>query len=315
MNGKIDVWSSENIGTEIRIIFEVQAKPADPVELNELGDWKRDGFANSPSISLLGFKESRGHKLLKKVLTGYLEEWWHFNVTPDDHPLGDILVLNEEVGIIRELIGKEDRLRPLVIISSARGDPYLISTVDDYERAGGFARIIFKPVGPTAFQQILRLCVRIVRVGLPEHHRATPSRSSLFSVGETSSSERHVAQDLVFVLGGHSALNRRRSGGNEPDVTLPSRPTLPPRSRTYNLQVSTSTSTPPTDEHDMDVPNSPSTTISIGAGGLLLKKSVGSLESGNLIHVLVVEDNNILRELLCVPLFYLLFCSYAGSQR
>jgi Histidine kinase-, DNA gyrase B-, and HSP90-like ATPase len=304
VSGKIDVWSSENIGTEIRIIFEAQVKPADPNESNELGDWRKDGFANPPSISLLGFNESRGHKLLKQVLTGYLEEWWHFNITSANSPLGDILVLNEEVGIIRELIGKEDCLRPLVVISSARGDPYLISTVDDYERAGGFARIIFKPVGPSAFQQVLRLCVRIVRVGLPEHHRATPSRSSLFSIGEssTASGERHVARDLVFGLGGSCALNRRRSDGNEPDVASPSRPTLPPRSRTYNLQVSTGTSTPPADEHDMDVPNSPSATISVGSGGLLLKTSVGSLESGKVIHVLVVEDNNILRELLYVQL-------------
>lgn len=307
VSGKIDVWSSENVGTEIRIIFEAQVKPIELSELNELGNWKEDGFANPPSISLLGFNQSRGNKLLKQVLTGYLEGWWHFNITPADSQLGDILLVNEEVGLARELIDKGDCLRPLVVISSARGDPYVISTVDEYERAGGFARVIFKPVGATSLQHVLRLCIRIVRVGLPKHHRANPSQSSLFSIGESMPGERRTARNVVIGTGASSALNRRRSDGNEGDVISASRPTMLQRSRTYNLQVSTKLSPPPpTDDHELDNPSSPSTTISVGPGGLLLKTSVGSLEPGKLIHVLVVEDNNILRELLYVPLL----CSF-----
>ena len=315
MSGKIDVWSSENVGTEIRIIFEAQVTLADPREFDELGDWRKDGFKTTPSISLLGFNddESRGQKLLKQVLTGYLEEWWHFNISSPGSELGDILVLNEEIELVRKLIDQGDCFRPLVVISSARGDPYVISTVDDYERAGGFARIIFKPVGPSSIQQVLRLCVRILCVGLPAHHRATPTRSSLFSIGEsTSSGERYVAQDLVIGSGG--PLNRRRSDGHEPDVMSPSRPTLPPRSRTYNLQISTASSSQQsltTDDHDMEAPSSPSETISVGGGGLLLKTSIGSLEAGRPIHVLVVEDNSILRELLYVFLYVSLVMIYA----
>lgn len=315
MNGKIDVWSSENVGTEIRIIFEAPMTPADPREFDELGDWSKDGFKTPPSISLLGFNDdgSRGHKLLKQVLTGYLKEWWHFNITPGDSELGDILVLNEEIELVRKLIDRGDCLRPLVIISSARGDPYVINLVDDYERAGGFARIIFKPIGPTSFQQVLRLCVRILCVGLPAQHRAMPTQSSHPSNGEwMSSGERLVAQDLVIGSGG--PLNRRRSDGHDKDVLSLSRPALPPRSRTYNLQLTAGLSShhsPLTDDHEMDIPSSPSATISVGAGGLLLKTSVGSLEPGRPIHVLVVEDNSILRELLYVLLFVSLVLIYA----
>jgi hypothetical protein len=307
VSGKIDVWSSEKVGTEIRIIFETQVAPAEPSQLDELGDWKRDGFKNPPSISLLGFNESSGHQLLKQVLTTYVEEWWHFSLTPADSQLGDILLLNEEVELVRKLIEQEDCLRPLVVISSARGDPYLISTVDAYERAGGFARIIYKPVGPTLFQQVLRLCIRILRVGLSAHRRATSSQSSDLSIGESipSSGKGHLARDLVVGLTGPSVLNRRRSDGNEAEVLSSSRPTLPPRSKTYNLHLSIGSSTrqsPPTDDYDMDAPSSPSATISVGAGGLLLKTSVGSLEYGRPGHILVVEDNNILRDLLYVTL-------------
>ncbi|KAF8591093.1 hypothetical protein K439DRAFT_1656912 [Ramaria rubella] len=287
VSGKIDVWSAENFGTEIRIVFEAQVEQGS-AEMEDLGDWRKDGFIKIPSISLLGFNESRGHKLLKQVLMGYLEDWWHFDLSPNDQ-LGDILIVNEEIELVRKLIEGEDCTRPLIVISSARGDPYVISTVDDYERAGGFARIIFKPVGPTSLRQVLKLCIRILRVGLPAHHRSTPSRTSLSSIGEgiTLSGERYISRDLVV-----------GADGTEPEL---SRPILPPRSITYNAQGSTRQPEPEPsfpDSPEMDPPSSPSTTISVGAGGLLLKTSIGSLESGKPGRVLVVEDNSILRELL-----------------
>jgi len=305
VSGKIDVWSAEHFGTEIRILFEAQAAPGEASEIDELGDWRKDGFAESPSVSLLGFNESRGHKLLKQVLTDYIEEWWGFALSSDDSQLGDILVLNEGVETIQKLVRQRDCGRPLLILSSARGDPHVMDAVDDYERAGGFARIVFKPAGPNSLRQVIRLCVRVLRVGLPAQHRSTPSRTSLSSFGESIAppGERLSARDLVDGVGPNT-LNRRRSGGTENALLPLSRPPMAPRSRTYNFDLSSGPSAPrPPSSDDTrsetpQTPNSPSTTISVGTGGLLLKTSVGSLESGKPIHVLVVEDNGILRELL-----------------
>lgn len=310
VNGKIDVNSTENVGTEIRIIFEAQTEPSEVKEPDELGnDWNQLGFSQAPLVSLLGLGNTPGQDLLKRVITGYLERWWHFRVSFSETELGDILLVNEEIDIVRDLVEGCKCGRPLVLMSSARGDPYVISAMDTYERAGGFARIIFKPVGPGALHAVLKLCIEALRSGV-SRQRGSSSRSSISSLSDVVTSptgERYISRDLVV---GASTLNRRRSDGTDPTLPIPARPTLGPRSITHSYLTKdlVPVSAPPASasirEEPLDPDNS-STAILVGSGGLLLKSSVGALGSGRPIRVLVVEDNSILRELL-----YVLFVAF-----
>ncbi|GJJ08274.1 hypothetical protein Clacol_002484 [Clathrus columnatus] len=294
VNGKIDVWSAENVGTDIRITFEVEALPADP-EYEELGNWTKEGFENPPTISLLGFGDSRGQALHKQIIAHYLTNWWHFELTSSSAELGDMIIINEDAEPIRSRIDQKDCSRPLIFISSARGNPLVLSIVDEYERAGGFARIVFKPAGPTTLHTALRLCTQVLRMG------TSPRVPRPLSHGSLATGDRPVGRDLVIGPSGYM-LNRRRSDGTDHVATL-ARPVMTPRSATtYNLQRTTEpilmAPTPNMDESDAEMSTNTSTTISVGSGGLLLKASVGTLISNQPAHVLVVEDNSILRDLL-----------------
>ena len=290
--------------------------PAERTEVDEPDDWQMAGFAEPLSASLLGFTESRGHRLLKQVITEYIEQSWKFVISPVDSQLGDILILNEDVELVRRLTQQRDCGHPVVVLSSTRGDPYVLNAVEDYQRAGGFARIVFKPVGPNSLRQVIGLCVRILVDQLTQQ-QSTPNRTSLSSIEESTapSGERYSARDFVEGVW-PSPLNRRRSQGAEGDLSSLRRPELPPRSRTYNLDLSSGPRQPSTEGSRSEPPkspNSPSTTIAIGTGGLLLKTSIGSLEPGRPVHVLVIEDNSILRELLYVP-SHLLFIPILSSD-
>ncbi|KAF8525817.1 Fph type histidine kinase [Hysterangium stoloniferum] len=302
VNGKIDVWSAEGSGTEIRIIFEVQVSP-EPALSDRLGDWTKDGFSEPPLVSLLGFGQVCGQKLLKQVITGYLEEWWHFRLTRPESAIGDILIINEDIDLVRQRVEQKDCYRPLVLISSARGDAYVISTVGDYECAGGFTRIIYKPVGPSALFAVLRLCVSVLRDGLPTNYG--PTNRSLAPIRESSNGDQYLTRD--FVVGLPGSFVRRRSDGTDSQTSVLPRPAMPSRSITYNPHFSTEpTSMQPGSESQSadeltsrdNTPHSPNLTIPVGTNGLVLKASVGSVAVGHAITVLVVEDNHILRELL-----------------
>ena len=297
VNGKIDVWSAENFGTEIRITFEAQVV-SEVKEGDDLGDWSKDRFSQPPLISLLGFSETRGQRLLKNVLMNYLQDWWHFRVSTSESQLGDIIMVNEEVDIVRQLVERRKCSRPLILISSARGDPYVISAMDAYERSGGFARIMFKPIGPNSLRAVLKPCLPVLQgVAVPQL-RTSASRSSF---GETPISspggERYISRDLV--LG--NSLSRRRSDGADPGTSFSQRPGLHRSMTQSHLSKEPSSYVPSTAyirEDSPDAPDNPTTTVPVGPGGLLLKTSIGTLDSAKPITVLVVEDNSILRELL-----------------
>ncbi|EEB94691.1 hypothetical protein MPER_06453 [Moniliophthora perniciosa FA553] len=74
-----------------------------------------------------------------------------------------------------------------------------------------------------------------------------------------------------------------------------------PRSATVHPASSTSwrTDTPTVDEGDEYLdPDAVEPTITVGSGGTLLRSSVGTIQSEHKVKILVVEDNNILRNLL-----------------
>ncbi|CDO74916.1 hypothetical protein BN946_scf184988.g23 [Trametes cinnabarina] len=304
VDGKVDVWSAEGVGTEIKVTFNAEAvdSPNEPASFaTELAKVLEHG--RRPSISLVEFDETvRGVQLLRKVLTQYIVSDWGFTLTEGE--TGDIVIANEDPAPVMQAIERKEASRPFIILSSARGDPRLMAIVNEYEHIGGFCRIVYKPVGPCRLVAALKLSLHALNIGkgprtsptLQSHaHRPeSPSRSSSFDFPESG----------LFTRGPSEEAD---SGST---MALSKRPPLGPRAVTAHPLTTWSQmpSTTEQDEPELDsAPTSPqlshslptSPTISVGTGGTLLKSSVGTIEPSGTLRVLVVEDNSILRNLLC----------------
>lgn len=293
VEGKVDVWSSENVGTDIKISF--MAQTVDDTEgslvLSEL--WKAEDFARPPSVSLVGFNVAhRGIELLRKVTVGYVETWWNLVVLPDgSDELGDIVIVNEDPSYIAEATASKDVSRPMILLSSVRGDPHLMSVVTDFEKVGGFCRVLYKPGGPSRLHAGLKLCIRSLLISQRSRVpslRGSSTRTQVIPF-MASGPKRHNS-DLINpadsrpLLGPRSITIESRSGamsGYVPKLAAQPPPQNLPRTRSPTL----------------DGPDSP--TVTVGTGGILLKSSIGTVDSSTLrARVLVVEDNHILRDLL-----------------
>ena len=296
VEGKVDVWSSESVGTDIKISFMAQSvEDTDGSSvLSEL--WNREDFARPPSVSLVGFNVAhRGIELLRNVLVGYLQTWWNLVVLPGgSDELGDIVVVNEDPSYVAEAAARKDVSRPMILLSSVRGDPRLMSVVDDFEKVGGFCRVLYKPGGPSRLHGVLKLCICSLLIG--QRSRVPSLRGNLTRVqaenaipSVVNGPKRHNSDlngpvDPRPSLGPRSITIESRSGatsGNLPRLVMRPPPPKPPR-----------TPSPAPDGR-----NSP--TVTVGTGGILLKSSIGTVDSSTLrARVLVVEDNSILRDLL-----------------
>ncbi|KAH9902863.1 hypothetical protein C8Q73DRAFT_633609 [Cubamyces lactineus] len=304
VDGKVDVWSAEGVGTEIKVTFNAEPveSPSEPTnfaaELAKVLDHGR-----RPSISLLTFDDTiRGVQLLRKVLTQYIVSDWGFTLT-EEGDAGDIIIVNEDPTPVTLAIERKEASRPFIVLSSARGDPRLMAIVNEYEHIGGFCRIVYKPVGPCRLVAALKLSLHALNIGqgnprtspalqLHSQRPESPSRSSSFDLPESGQFARRYSEEAT--------------GGST--LTYAQRPPLGPRAVTAHPLASWShmATTAEQDEPEADsAPNSPqmahlptSPTISVGTGGTLLKSSVGTVEPSGPLRVLVVEDNSILRNLL-----------------
>ena len=289
VDGKVDVWSSENVGTEIKVTFTADmAEEKDlPPPLSEL--WKPSDVSSPPTVTLINFTGAhRGVELLRTVLTGYLSSWWHMTILPEESEPGDIIIVNEDPEPVAGALARKDIRRPFILLSSRRGNLYLMSIVNDFEDIGGFCRILYKPGGPSRLHATLQLCLRSIVIGQN-------------STVTTRNGELRLTRARKVVADGR--INRNISPRRHYSDLLENpdaRPMLGPRSYTF---------AGPTPGGELgtipDVfcdpprsPDSPCPTISIGTGGILLKSSVGTLAIEARARVLVVEDNHILRELL-----------------
>lgn len=179
INGKIDVWSTLGEGTEMRITCEMGLAPPDEIE----------GPVYQPSlnlkqartVSLLGFDNTRGQLDLKQVLRNYFEGWWHFAPSRDgsDGYDGDIVLINENIDLLDELRKKRKPLPPVILLTSARGDSETAETCEKYHAAGGIARLLFKPAGPSKLESVVDFCLqcldRIEKGEPPESDQTAPS--------------------------------------------------------------------------------------------------------------------------------------------
>lgn len=163
INGKIDVWSTQGQGTEMRVTCELEVAHAADAE----GLIYRPALdaAKELSISLLGFDRTlRGHNDLLEVLRSYTEDWWKFKLVPE---AGDIVIVNEDLSILEQLADnagqqkvKKIWLPPAILLTSVRGDAAATAACDQYHKAGGVARLLFKPAGPAKLEALVDFCVQ-----------------------------------------------------------------------------------------------------------------------------------------------------------
>lgn len=291
VGGKVEVWSEENVGTEIKVTFPAEV-PEDSVNSlsAEMQPFKVENSDTLPTIELVGFSERRrGTELLKDTFCTYLTTWWGFQIADG----GDIVILNEETRSVVSATEARDISRPFIILSSARGNPTIMSIASDHERIGGFCRILYKPSGPFRLRAVLKLCTHALAI--------SKSRSRVTSIA--SNVETSIPFPMDERRSSNSSIFRRNS--EETHLRRASRPVLSTRSTTTNVNVMpssfkliSSASGDVPDSPDRYDPESPVPTINVGTGGTLLKASVGSFKAERRFRVLVVEDNSILRNLL-----------------
>ena len=305
VDGKVDVWSVEGVGTEIKITFTAEVLEDPEAHHNDVELLKAYDSLQRPTISLSGFDNPhRGIQLLKDVVSTYISKRWGLRLA-DKPDGGDIIVVNEDYDIVTRLSEGRRSKRPFIILSSNRGDPKLMNVVADYEKLGGFCRVVYKPVGPCRLAAALKLCLHALNITKTSRNTSMDDVSIPGAI-TPSSSDPGDAQGLSMIL------PRRYSEESGNNLKLsPTRPPLGPRAITVHPLPTWShlSSTTEQDEPQEQVrrssspislqhsPSSP--TISVGTGGTLLKSSAGTLQQQDgPIRVLVVEDNAILRNLL-----------------
>ncbi|TCD67142.1 His Kinase A domain containing protein [Steccherinum ochraceum] len=330
VDGKVDVWSAEGVGTEIKITFTAEAIEDEDIYNNDAELVKLYNSLKRPSISLLGFDTPRrGVQLLKDTLVASLTTRWGFTLVgselgpgtdgevPEAPTAGDIVIVNEDCDPVVRAVQEKDTDRPFIILSSNRGDPRLMKAVADYERIGGFCRVAYKPVGPGRLFSVLKLCIHALNITESTSRKRSSSGSSSSSIvsrasGPVLSSQFDADGKMISPS---SMLPRRLSEETTgPSSKGSSRPPLGPRSITVHPLSSWSHMESMQEQEEpaemradrngaaetpvfSQSPSSP--TIAVGTGGTLLKSVVGSAEDARgPLRVLVVEDNDILRNLL-----------------
>ncbi|KAF9532582.1 hypothetical protein CPB83DRAFT_880691 [Crepidotus variabilis] len=302
VGGKVDVWSEEGVGTEIKVTFPVEIVESASTQIPpEMQPFRENDPDPLPAVSLVGFSElHKGIQLLKSTLEMYLTSWWDFEIV--DRAIGNILILNEDASLVVAATERRDISRPFIVLSSSRGNPALMSISTEHERIGGFCRLLYKPAGPSRLRVLLKLSVHALAIA-KSHSSSSSSNSGSSSAIVLNGEAPHSGYNQ------HNSLSKipptgyvpRRNSEETHARRVRARPILTPRSSTahtvpnlWRLPTPDSTSNI-VDEPD---PDTPVPTITIGSGGTLLKASIGTLDAERRFKVLVVEDNSILRNLL-----------------
>nr|CDI55804.1 two-component sensor molecule [Melanopsichium pennsylvanicum 4] len=222
LNGKIDVWSTEGEGTEIRITCELELCEDDDVE----GPTYKPtvNVHQGYSVALLGFDESRGDLDLRLALQGYFLNWWEFKLSEctklDDHVKhSDVLVVNDDMKLL-EKVKKERKgdLPPVIFLTSCRGDSDIAMACEDYHAAGGVARILFKPAGPAKLEGVVDFCLQCLerkRSGDPPSTEETKPSTPLPSPGEAGSAQKVMEQGGSYFAPRHSRPDINTHPGHE----------------------------------------------------------------------------------------------------
>ena len=296
VNGKVDVWSSEGMGTEIRVSFdaEVVDEEEDCSSASSTASIT-SSFVRGQSLSLLAFDTAhRGHMLSLEVLGAYAAAW-HFDFEDD----GDILVINEDESVLND---KLTLRRPIIFLLTERR-PGATAIRDRVNNAGGYCQILYKPVGPQAFRTTLHSAVDWIES--KGYERPTLSRGAS-GVSQESQESNSTISELSSnrfdrpVLDSRIPLTRRRSEEKEQQST---RPIMAPRGVTYHAprRASLDEEPPSRESPGLSSPTSTISTISLADGGVMLKTAALPLElprRDRVARIMVVEDNVINRRVL-----------------
>lgn len=300
------MWSEEGVGTEIKVTFMAESLPETDATSSVMAPLIHDRTGGL-TVSLIGFDlQHKGDQLLYDVLSEYLVSWWGFQIQPEEEEYGDIVILNNDLYPVLMATEQKDFSRPFVALSSSRGNPKVIAIATEFERIGGFCRIVYKPGGPSRLRPVLQMCLHALEIIRNSRRRESAVR--LEDVAETSLEPEVKVSEEWGMLG--SMVPRRNSEErNSWPRTSHARPSMAARASTINPLTSTKTNLPSTfesDEHaqnlsspepEEDVVGTP--TVPIGSGGSLLKSSVGFADKKKPhFRILVIEDNSILRNLL-----------------
>ncbi|KAL0577654.1 hypothetical protein V5O48_004343 [Marasmius crinis-equi] len=301
VGGKVDVWSEEGVGTEIKVTFHAETPEdcEDSATSSNVGRFKFDDPYHPPTVSLVGFDDDhRGVQLLRSVLQNYLVSWWGFDIRPAKAGYGEIVILNEDVEPVIEATQRRDTSRPFIVLSASRGSPSIMSVVSEHELIGGFCRVVYKPGGPSRIRSVLKLCLHALKISSGCNTQGnTPALAGLNENDQVTLQSFAPDGPLSAVAN----IPPRRNSSEEA-IRMHRRPSMSPRSMTIHPSSSTSwagsVSSLQEAEETLD-PDTVEPTIAVGSGGSLLKSSVGTIQGKeHKVKILVVEDNSILRNLL-----------------
>lgn len=322
MQGSVDVWSAEGVGTEIRVQFEVELRE-DPVSL---GSNVPEYLAGQGyTVAFLGFDvEHRGIALVREVLQSYAEFMGFEVIDNPDH--ADAIIVHDFVKKRTEQVYSN---KPLILVATLRkSDPAILATMG----RGAYTGLVYKPIGSSSVLRELMACVKWLKAPTKANSGLSALTAKMTSLsvddGESGhlrprmvsneSSPSHLSLDArpspqprlrdtrttEVKAESMSMLYRRRS--DERDISqAPKRPVMAPRGLTYH---SVPRPPPAMDENSVGAPespavspNSPNSTISLADGGAMLKAAAfPEITSGRRrpARVMVVEDNAINRRVL-----------------
>lgn len=216
VNGKVDVWSAEGLGTEIKITLNVELEGDitvdDAVSSNGSSSgasyWNEgNAFGRHFSVSMTNFQsEHRGSKLNQELIIQYLR-WWAFQPIPEDSgERGDIIITDEEGPLLRQLLDQNDVSRGVLILSTNRS-ARPSATMSAYQKAGGFVQMVFKPVGPQRLQAALRACAQALTNGPTSLESSRSTRSDYFSPPLSPSQASNSADRPTNLQRGYSTAS------------------------------------------------------------------------------------------------------------
>lgn len=321
VNGKVDVWSAEGVGTEIKVTFDVEVVDDDDgqpsISSSSSVVSATSTFGHGLSVSFVGFNpKHQGHMLSCEVFTRYVN-YWYFSI--EDQQRADILIVNELEELVNHPMAAQ---KPILLLSVQRGFEST-ALAEKINRGGGFCQVVYKPVGPSALQKALNAAVHWIE------ERDSSDKSDILggnvtginlegnsyrpSISRGSSGESHESHSTISELSNarfnqQSSINsrlplqRRRSEENE---QAPRRPSMAPRGMRYHssrkMQRSSNDSAGSTPSQVPPSPTSSIPTIPLADGGVMLKAATVSAEAPRkekMGRVMVVEDNVINRRVL-----------------
>ncbi|CAE6416351.1 unnamed protein product [Rhizoctonia solani] len=154
VNGQVDVWSQEGVGTEIKISFDVEELQSGPGDASLV-----NGHIDRLDVCMHGFSSHRGEEELRLTLSTVLTVWWNISIV-DDSDRADILLVNEDIQFLSDLVNQQEYSKPVILFTSSRGDQRIMGVVKNFERSGGFCRLVFKPGGPSRLFAAILDCKR-----------------------------------------------------------------------------------------------------------------------------------------------------------